>query len=192
MHEREQLARASGLPDRSPLRARVRRRPAAVPPLHRPREPLDLPSIEAQRLADVAHRAARAVRDDGGRERRALAAVLLVDVLDDFLAALVLEVDVDVGRLVAFARDEALEQQRHARRVDLGDAQAVADGGIGGRAASLAEDAARAREAHDVVHGQEIRLVAQLGDQLELVLDDGARPAAGAPLGQRCCARPPR
>jgi hypothetical protein len=35
-----------------------------------------------------------------------------VEVLDDLLAALVLEVDVDVGRLVALAADEALEQQR--------------------------------------------------------------------------------
>ena len=57
-------------------------------------------------------------------------------------------------------RDEALEQQRHARRVDLGDAQAVADRGVGRRAAALAEDVARAREAHDVVHGEEVRLVA--------------------------------
>ena len=39
------------------------------------------------------------------------AAVLAVDVLDHLLAALVLEVDVDVGRLVALGADEALEQQ---------------------------------------------------------------------------------
>ena len=35
-------------------------------------------------------------------KRGAVAAVFVVDVLDDFLAPLVLEVDVDVGRLVAF------------------------------------------------------------------------------------------
>ena len=65
-------------------------------------------------LADVAQRAARAVADDRGGERGAVAAVFAVDVLDDLLAPLVLEVDVDVGRLVALARDEALE--RAARR----------------------------------------------------------------------------
>ena len=66
---------------------------------------------EAQRLADLADGAAGAVADDGGADRRPLAAVAVVDVLDHLLAALVLEVDVDVGRLVAAGRDEALEQQ---------------------------------------------------------------------------------
>ena len=41
----------------------------------------------------------------------AVAAVFLVDVLDHLLAPLVLEIDVDVGRLVALLGDEALEQQ---------------------------------------------------------------------------------
>ena len=66
---------------------------------------------------------------------------LLVDVLDHLLAPLVLEVDVDVGRLVALDADEALEQQVRAARVDLGDVQAVADERVGGAAAALAEDA---------------------------------------------------
>ena len=56
---------------------------------------------QAQRLADLADRAARAIVDDGGADRGAVAAVALVDVLDDLLAPLVLEIDVDVGRLVA-------------------------------------------------------------------------------------------
>ena len=66
---------------------------------------------QAQRLADLADRAARAVVDHGRGDAGALAAVFRVDVLDDLLAPLVLEVDVDVGRLVALGRDEALEQQ---------------------------------------------------------------------------------
>ena len=69
-----------------------------------------------------------------------VAAVGAVDPLDHLLAPLVLEIDVDVGRLVALGRDEALEQQVDARRVDRGDAQDVADGRVGGRAAPLAED----------------------------------------------------
>jgi hypothetical protein len=119
--------------------------------------------------AHVAQRAARAVADDHGGQRGALAAVLGVDVLDDLLAPLVLEVDVDVGRLVALAADEALEQQV-LRRVHLGDAQAVAHRRIGRRAPALAQDAAAARKAHDVVHGEEVHLVAQIGDQRQLVL----------------------
>jgi len=142
-----------------------------VPPGGVARQLVGLVGGEAQRLADVAQRAARAVADHGGGQRGALAAVLAVDVLDDLLAPLVFEVDVDVGWLVALARDEALEQHVHARRVDLGDAQAVAHGRVGGRAAALAEDAAVAGEFHDVVDGQEVGFVAHLGDQLELFFD---------------------
>ena len=71
---------------------------------------------EPHRLADLADRAAAAVADHRGGEAGAVAAVFFVDVLDHLLAALVLEVDVDVGRLVALGADEALEQQVEARR----------------------------------------------------------------------------
>ncbi len=126
---------------------------------------------QPHRLADVAHRAARPVVDHGGGHAGALAAVLAVDVLDHLLAPLMLEIDVDIRRLAALGRDEALEQQVHAGRVDRGDAQAVADRRVGGRAAALAEDAPRAREADDVVHGQEIGGVIELADQFQLMVD---------------------
>ena len=38
-----------------------------------------------------------------------------------------LEIDVDVGRLLALLGDEALEQQVAGRRVDRGDPERVAD-----------------------------------------------------------------
>ncbi len=83
---------------------------AAVPPREHAGEPVHLCEVEAQRAADVAHRALRPVGDERGGQRRAVAAVFRVDVLHHLLAPLVLEVDVDVGRLVALLRDEALEQ----------------------------------------------------------------------------------
>ncbi len=98
-----------------------------------------------------------------------------------------LEIDVDVGRLVALARDEALEQQRGVHRVDFGDAQAVADRRIGRRAATLAQDVVRAREADDVVHGEEEGLVAQRFDQDHLFLDlrqNRGRRALGVALAR--------
>ena len=66
---------------------------------------------QSQHLADLADGAARAVMDDGRADRRAVAPVAVVDVLDHLLAPLVLEIDVDVGRLAAVLRDEAREQQ---------------------------------------------------------------------------------
>jgi hypothetical protein len=143
---------------------------------------------QAQRLADLADGAAAAIADDGGGQPRPVAAVLRVDVLDHLLAALVLEVDVDVGGLVALGADEALEQQVEARRIDRGDAQAIADRRVGGRAAALAEDVARAREAHQVVDGEEIGRVAQLADERQLVLD--RRPDPGRHAARITLARP--
>ncbi len=88
---------------------------AAVPPREHAGEPVDLREVEPERLADVAHRALRPVGDERGGDRRAVAAVFPVHVLHHLFAALVLEVDVDVGRLVALAADEALEQHAHPR-----------------------------------------------------------------------------
>ena len=67
---------------------------------------------QAERARHVAHRAAPAIADHRRRQRRAFAAVALEHVLEHFLAPLVLEVDVDVGRFLALLREEALEQHR--------------------------------------------------------------------------------
>jgi hypothetical protein len=64
------------MPDRSPPRARALELRLVVPPLHGAREPRDLRGIEAERLADVAQRAARAIADDRRGERGAVAPYL--------------------------------------------------------------------------------------------------------------------
>ena len=68
--------------------------------------------LETHGLADFADSHARAVVDDGRADGGALARVAAVEILDDLLAPLVLEVDVDIGWLAALGRDEALEQRR--------------------------------------------------------------------------------
>ena len=97
------------------------------------------------------------------------AAVTRVDVLDHLLAPLVLEVDVDVRRLVAGLGDEALEDHGPDLGRDRGDAEGEADHRVRRRAAALAEDALDAGEVDDVADGEEIRGVAQPADQRELV-----------------------
>src|SRR5256885_11688387 len=146
--------------------------PAIVPPGDRFGDSVHLWRIEPERFPDVAQRALGLISDERGRERSALTAVFVIDVLDDFLAPLMLEIDVDIGRLVALLRDEALEQKLLLGRIYLGDIQGVADGGIGRRAAPLAENAPAAGVADDVVDGQEKRLVAKLGDERKLALHE--------------------
>ena len=82
-----------------------------------------------------------------------------------------LEIDIDVRRLLPLRRDEALEQKVDLGRVDIGDGEAVADGGVRRRAAPLAEDVEVPRVMHDVVHGEEVARVVELLDQRELLLE---------------------
>ena len=149
----------------------------------------DLIGRKAQCPGHVTRRAAPPVADDVGCQRRPRPTILAVDVLKDFLAALVLEIHVDVGRLVALAADEALDQHLHPGRVHLDDAQHETDGRICGRTTPLAENALAACKAHDVVNREEVGLIAQVGNQRQLMLDQPddpfgrpLRPAPAQPL----------
>ena len=126
---------------------------------------------KSQRLSDVADGAPRAVADHGGAESGAVPPVGVEDPLHHDLAALVLEIDVDVGRLAALFGNEALEQEVVAFGVDRGDAQDVADSGVRRRSPALAQDVLAARERDDRVHGQEIGSVTEASDQTEFVAE---------------------
>ena len=113
--------------------------------------------------------------DDGGDDRGAVAAIAAVDILHHLLAPRMLEIDVDVGRLQPLLGDEALEQQIDLGRIDRGDAEHVADGRIRRRSPALAQDVLAARIMDDVVHGEEIMRVFQLGDQRQFLVQGGAQ-----------------
>src|SRR5690242_15667108 len=68
---------------------------------------------KADDFVHFATRRALAITDDVGDHPGPMTAVFLVNMLDHFLAPLVLEIDVDVRRLVALSRDEPLEKQIH-------------------------------------------------------------------------------
>ena len=91
-----------------------------------------------------------------------------------------LEIDVDIGRLVARLGDETLEHHGADFGADRGHAKAIAHHRIRRRPAPLAQDAARAGKGDDVIHGQEIGLVAQLADQAQFVLEQGPHMLGGA------------
>ena len=144
-------------------------------------QPVDRVLAEPHGLAGVAQRAADAVGHHRRGQPGPFAAVLAVDVLDDLLAAFVLEIHVDVGRFVTLGGDEALEQQIDAIRVDRGDLQAVAHRRVGGRAASLAQNAHAAGGPDDVGDGEEIGGVFQLADERQLVFERRPHSGAGCP-----------
>ena len=134
-----------------------------------------------ERLGHVAHRRAGTVGDDVGDLGRVVPAVARVHVLDDLLAAVGLDVDVDVGRAVALGRQEALEQQAERHGVDLGDAERVADGAVGGAASALAEDVVAAAELDEVPDDEEVAGEAELLDDVELAVDRVPRVPVARP-----------
>ena len=75
-----------------------------------PREGAREIARKAERSGNLAGGGARAVGDHRRRQPGAVAPVSGVDILNDFLAPFVLEIDVDVRRLVARGGNEALEQ----------------------------------------------------------------------------------
>ena len=75
------------------------------------RDPVDLAVRDVEHAAGVAHGRPGRHRPEGDDLRDAIAAVLLGDVVDDLLAAVDGEVDVDVGHRLAPGVQEALEQQ---------------------------------------------------------------------------------
>ncbi len=157
-----------------------------LPALDRLRPGVHLPGVVPERLAHVAQRRARPVGDHVGHLRGVQATVAFVDVLDDLLAPARLDVHVDVGRTVAGGGEEALEEQAEGDRVDVGDAEGVADRGGSRRAPALAEDVLAPAEGHDVPDGEEVAREPELADDRELVVE--LCPRARHPLG---CQRGP-
>ena len=76
----------------------------------------------AGRVANGVLRLQLAERDNA---RHVVFAIEFLDMLNDFLASLVLEVDVDIGHLNAFGRQEALEQQAVRQGIEVGNAHGI-------------------------------------------------------------------
>src|SRR5690606_21495651 len=93
------------------------------------------------------------------------------DVIGDLVAVAGVEVDVDVGHLGAFQAKKAFEKQAALYGVDIGDVQGVGDGGIGRRTAPCVADAAPAGVAHEIPYDKKIRFNAELGNNMQLVLE---------------------
>ncbi len=82
---------------------------AARPPMQHLGQIADLILGIAERLRHFANSTASAIADQRRRQPSAIAAILLVNVLNDFFTPLVLEIDIDIRRLAAFFGNEAFK-----------------------------------------------------------------------------------
>ena len=86
-----------------------------------------------------------------------VAAVVLLHVVDDLVAPVLAEVDVEVRHRHAVGIEEALEQQAEAQRIEVGDGERIGDQRAGARAAARADrDALRLRPLDEVGDDQEV------------------------------------
>ena len=99
---------------------------------------LDLSQRQIERLADLAHRGAEPVGGEGADQPHVLVAVALVDPPDQLLADLAREVEVDVGYRCEALVQEPAQEQAVGDRVDVRQAEQVADDGRHRRAAPTA------------------------------------------------------
>ncbi len=99
-------------------------------------------------------------------------AVTLINILDGTLALVAAgQVNINVGPLATFFRKEALKQQLHAHGIHGGDAKAIADSTVGGRAASLRQNPLAAAELRDIPHHQKVAGESQLFNHTQFVLN---------------------
>ena len=127
----------------------------------------------ARRVPDRLLSLDRAVGDD---LCDVVAAVAVLDVTHDIAAPAVVEVDVYVRHRLALGVEEALEHEVVAQRVELGDADRVADDRAGRAAASGSDsDASSLGPIDEVLHHEEIAGEAHLLDHFELVFGALAR-----------------
>ena len=108
----------------------------ASQPVADAREPLELAERQAERLADIADRAAASVGGEARDERGVLAAVALGDGDDQLLADVAREVEVDVGDGRELVVQKTAEREVRADRIDVREAGEVADDRADRRAAS--------------------------------------------------------
>ena len=130
---------------------------AVFPRAHEAGEAIERFRIERERLADFARGRASAIGDDVRGHGRAQFSVALVDVLNGALALVAAgQIEIDVRPFAALFGKKSLEEQIHSHRIDGGDAERVADGAVGRRAAPLHQNILLAAEANDVPDDQEV------------------------------------
>ena len=145
---------------------------------------------QAHDLAHFAHRHARTIMDHCGTKGRPMAPVLFIDVLNDLLTPLMFKIDVDIGGLFTFFRDETLKQKVILRGINSRDPQHITHSRVRSRAPALTQNGRHAivsRKVHDLMNRQEVLRDIKLFDQRQFFAQDRfniARHTLGIAVGR--------
>ncbi len=132
-------------------------------------ELVDLSERHFEHPADVAQDAARQERAEGDDLGDAVGAVALAHVGDHFVAAVLAEVDVEIGHRDAFGIEEPLEQETKSERIEIGDGERPGDDRARARAAPRPDrNAFSLRPLDEVGDDEEIAGELHVDDDVEL------------------------
>ena len=126
---------------------------------------------QPHRPADVADRGPRGERAEGADLGDIRGPVPPLHILDDLAAALLAEIDVDIGRLLAVDVEEALEEQIVFERADVGEIERVGDQRPDARASRRRRDAEIARLADEIPDDEEVAGEAEGVDDAQLAVE---------------------
>src|SRR3989344_2262610 len=124
-----------------------------------------------ERACDIADRAARHHGAERAYLRDFLAPVFLPHILNEFVAAVVGEVHVDIRRRRTFRIEESLEREVIFQRIHGRNARQVGDEGTGGAASGIGEDVLLARVPEQVSDDQQVRWIPLFRNDGEFVVD---------------------
>ena len=130
---------------------------------------VDIPVAHSQGAADIAQGGFGAQGAEGDDLRYFVVAVLIDDIPQHFVAAVVLEIHIDVGHFLALHIEETLEHQTVLQGVYVGDAEAVEDDAGGGAAADSEQDIVFPDEFDDVPYHEEVVGETGIADDFQFV-----------------------
>ena len=137
-----------------------------------------LAGFVAERFGHVAHRRTRPVGDHVGDLCGVMSSVAFIHVLDDFLAAVRLDVDVNVGWAIPLGRQEAFEQQAERHGIGGRDPDGVADRRVRCTPAPLTVNVGTTAEFHEIPHHKEVAGEVELFDQRQLTVNGLPSPGS--------------
>ena len=100
-----------------------------------------------------------------------MASILLIDVLNHFFAAAILEIHINVWWLRALGGEKAFEQQLCMIGTHFCYPKAITDCRVSGRAATLTINVLIVREANNLMHCQKEMFIGELFYQPHLMFD---------------------
>ena len=123
---------------------------------HQPGHPVHIAVGHAQRPPHIPDGRPCSQRAEGDYLGHVVLAVFLGDIGDDLIAAVVLEIEVDVRHLLALHVEEALEDQLVLQGIDVGDVKRIEYEARGGAPSHAEEDTALLGEGYQVPDDQEV------------------------------------